>query len=315
MKKILLYALAGLLLIVVIALAVTVYYVNDIAKEGIQRGGTMVLGVDTTVDGVDVKLLSGNLGMENLRISNPERYDSPHMMKMDDIGLGVETSSLFDEIVHVRQFELEGVDIHIEKKGLKGSNIEEVMANIEKFAKTDQPEPKDPEAGGKKVRIDQVRIRKVTATFHLPSLNEGKTVSQSATIDELVLDDLASDDPATVRKVIARLVPALLAAVMNEAKGKIDAKYLEDLQESIADAAAQLGQNASKFVSQVGGDIAEKVQTELDSVIKKTGAGVDKTIDKLLGNGEKDQSTTQDAEDEDEDEDGEKSPADILERL
>jgi hypothetical protein len=62
----------GILAVLVLLLVVAWLSLDYIAKAGIEAGGTYAMGVKTTVDSVNLGLISGQAKVNGLTIGNPE---------------------------------------------------------------------------------------------------------------------------------------------------------------------------------------------------------------------------------------------------
>ena len=70
-KKILLIAGIGLLVLIVVAVIVVGLFLGKIVKTGIETVGPKITQTTLTVDAVDVSLLTGSAKVKNLVIGNP----------------------------------------------------------------------------------------------------------------------------------------------------------------------------------------------------------------------------------------------------
>ncbi|MEQ9616895.1 MAG: hypothetical protein RLN60_02550 [Phycisphaerales bacterium] len=77
---------AVLLVVFIIAIVgivvLVVSQVDTLAKHGIERGGTYAMGVETTVDSVDIGIFSGTFEMNGFRVANPEGYARPSFLDL-----------------------------------------------------------------------------------------------------------------------------------------------------------------------------------------------------------------------------------------
>jgi hypothetical protein len=261
MKKIL--RLLVLLILILVVVAVVVLYKLDVfVKTGIEKGGTYALGVDTTVEDVDLSLIGGRLNLDNLKIANVEGYETPHLMKTGRFELGVNTGTLMDETVVVNKFELDGLDVNIEQKSLTENNISAIMNNIKRFeSKEAKPAEEAPEAekAGKKVRVDRILIKNVSAHVKLPSAM-GSAGELSINVPEIELTGVSSDpNGVPVHELIRQILPAILMAVVEKGEGKLPDNLANVLTQDIQSATAALGENAEKLMQQAKDEVGKKI--------------------------------------------------------
>ncbi len=270
MKKVL-KVLLGLVIVLVVLAVIAVIYIDNVAKAGIENGGKYALGVDTTVEDVDISLRKGQMEVRQLKVANPEGFSSPHLMNTASFNAQVDTGTVFSDSITVNHFLLDGLDVHIERQDGK-SNIEAIMENIEKL-KSGEEKPED--AGDKpttKVKIDQMRITNVKAHFHLFGSDKAIRVE----VPEIVLDGLSSDDPEGVAlpELMRRVFPAILSAVLNAAKDTVGPEALKGLQGDLVKLTESVGPAAAELVSEVGGQMGELIQEKLPNMLEGLGEGL-----------------------------------------
>ena len=280
--KLLAKIVAVVVILVVIAAVAAWIWIDSIAKAGIEKGGTATLGVNTTVDDVSLSLLKGQLVMDGLRIANPEGFSSPHLMQSGRFDVQVETGSVFSDTIVLPKFELDGMDINIEKND-KGNNVSTVLDNIK--SKAPEEEAKKPEEGGKKVKLDRVVVRNIAVHLHLPIIgggDEGRTLK----VPEIVLEDVSSDDSAgvVVGQLTGKLFAAIMAAVVEKVGSDLPAALAGTLKTDIAAAASAI--RANQLVGQVGGafeSLAGKTAEGLKEQTGKLGDAASKAVEGLGG--------------------------------
>lgn len=275
---------AGLLIFIILAIVVLFLLIDVIVKTGIQKGGTYATGVPVDVQDVKLSLLGGKFTMDNLVISNPEGFTSPHMMKTGKFDLDVVPGSILGNAIEVRKFELDGMDINIDQAGSK-NNISVILDHIKQLGGASQspssnsgssanPAPQDtaPAAKpadsvpkgdtGKKIKVNKILIKNVVAHFHLsgPLAKQDLTVS----LPTLELDNVSSDDNgATVSQLISRIIPATLTAVLEKGKDIIPGDLLGSLNKDLSSAAGALGANAQKLLGQAASQPVQDIQKNI----------------------------------------------------
>ena len=183
----------GIVLLLILAVVLGVLLIDSIAKSGVQKGASYALGVQTTVDSVDVRLLDGQVIMKDLKIANPEGFDSPRLAHMGRFDIQGDPGSLFSDAVQISKLELAGLELHIEQT-LGSSNVSKIMDNIKRLSKDKEAS----EGPSKKVNVDLVVIKDVQAHFHLlggPPL--------SVEVPKIELKDVSSEDSGGVAGQLA----------------------------------------------------------------------------------------------------------------
>ncbi len=165
---------AVVVVVLVVAVAAAWLMIDHLAKQAVQQGGEYALGVPTTVDTVNLSLLGGSLRMETLSVANPAGYKSDHLVRTGRFDLAVQPGSVLTDTVRIPTFELSGLDLNIEGKGLI-SNISAVLDHVKKLGGSNgsstsgaSGDTAQPRQQGKKVLVDHILIRNVVAHILLP---------------------------------------------------------------------------------------------------------------------------------------------------
>ena len=272
MRKLLKIGL-GIVGVLILLVIVVLLSVNYLAKAGIEAGGTYALGVKTTVDSVSLGLVSGQAQINGLSIANPEGFKTPHLMKTGRVELAVVPGSILGDTIQVKKFEIDGLDLNMEQKSIGATNIGALLDNINKAAGSSKPKddkaPKD--QGGKKVKVDQIRITNVVAHVQVLPIG-GSATTLEVKIPEIILDNVTQDNASGVAmpELMKRLVPAILAAVVEKGKGVIPDADIKRLSGDVAAATKALGEGAGKLVGQIGGE-AGKALEGLGTGLQKIG--------------------------------------------
>jgi hypothetical protein len=252
MKKLRTLKIVVLVVVVLIAVAMIGLYLgaDALATTGVERGATYAMGVNTTVDSLHLRLLSGGLTMRGLTVANPEGYASDHFLKSGTFDVQVQPASVFGDPVVIDHFELDGLDVNIEQK-LTGSNVGAITDNLKRLASAKTEEDKGP---GKKVKVSRIVIKDVVAHFHLPTSAAG-TGPITVKVPEIVMTDVDSGRPQgiLISQLVAKIVPAVLAQVARDAQGVVPGDVLGSLDKNIASVKSQLDESGKKLQDAFGG--------------------------------------------------------------
>lgn len=256
----------AVVILLVLLVAGALLFLDSIVKGGIEKGGAYATGVPTEVQTVKLSLFSGSFTMDQLKISNPSGFHSPHAMKTGKFDLEVVPSSVAGSPVQVRKFILDGLDINVDQAGGK-NNISVILDHIKSLGDAGQqsspaqpasPAKGEPAAGdkGRKIMVDKIIIRNVVAHFYLPGPLEGQKITVD--VPTVELDNVSSDNNgATVSQLVSRIIPATLAAVMEKGKDIIPKDLLGTLNTDISSTASALGGEAGKMLQKAGLDASK----------------------------------------------------------
>ena len=273
-KKWILRIAIGLVVLLIVVVLVIGLAVDSIVKASIETGGSYALGVATEVKSVDLGVFSGKATIDGLQVANPEGFKSECLMKSGRFHVAVTPGSLMSDTVEVTRFELDGLEMNIEQT-LSGSNVKTILKNLEKFESDEEPTEEQPPAEepppgeGKKIKVDTILIKDVTARFYLLS-----STPVPVRIPEMKLENITSDESGGViiGRLMSRLIPAILAGVIEQAGDTVPGDFLKDLDGQVADVAKAAGGKAVQLVDQMSGEVSKATGVKEETVKEVTGA-------------------------------------------
>lgn len=297
MKKWILRIVLGVIALLIIVVVLTFVMINQVAKTGIEKGGTYALGVPTTVNTVNLSLFGGTFGMNELQVGNPPGYKGAHLMKSGKFDLKVDSGTVLSDTVVINSFQLHGLDVIIEKD-LKTSNVQVVMDHLKQLGgqPAAQPVPGQPAPGepapqqpaqppaekkpGKKVKVDDIVIRNVTAKFYIMG---GPPIS--VPVPEVHLTNVSSGgEGVTVPQLMAKIFTAIMAAVAQQAeKAGVPLDMVNNLKDSVASTAASLGGNTSALVGEASKSVTEALGPGAGQAATQAQETITKGLGGLLG--------------------------------
>lgn len=129
MKKLILRILVALVVIVILAVAGVVYFLDGAIKKGVETVGPQIAKVDIKLDGVSLSILSGSGKIKGLVVGNPEGYTTPHAISVGSASLAVSPGSVFTDKVVIKSIRVEAPEIYYEG-GLGGDNLHKILDNV-----------------------------------------------------------------------------------------------------------------------------------------------------------------------------------------
>lgn len=286
--KRLMIALAVLLVLLIIAIGVALYYLDTLLKNGIQRGGTMALGVPTQVDVAHLELLSGELGLKKLQIANPSGFSGPHFMTVGDLDAAVTLRSLTKDTIEVPYLKISDVYVSLEKQGDK-ANYEVILANIKEFQKgfksSDTQKSQSPQGGGqaastssKRFVIKEITLKDVKVDAQVKQMGGLLgTATVRINIPEIRVKDIGTDEgnAVAIEEVTGVVTAAVLKAVLEQGGGVLPPEIAKGLNGALGG---------------IGGASIEVIGGVTKGVLDGTGKmieGVGKGIEELFEGGKK----------------------------
>ena len=305
--------IAAVIVIAVLAVIGVFVYIDSIAKAGVEAGGTYALGVETTLDGMDVGVLSGSVEMDELKVANPSGFDTPHFLRLGNGRIDVSLGSLMEDKVVVPELVLSGISMNLENKG-GTANYKAILDGMKKAESKDKAAPADSKEG-KKFVVQHVLINDVKVQADLLPIG-GKLTRVPLTIERIELKDVGTDSDEGV--LLAELTNILMKAILTsvaekggglipaditngltaglkglEGLGGVSVKVVGDVTAVVDGQVKKVGEIGAGIMKGVGDggkkateglkDAAKKVDTD----VKDAGKKLEKGIGNLLSPGKK----------------------------
>ena len=297
--------LARLLLGIIIVLALAaigVYiYIDTIAAQAVERGGTYATGVQTQVGSVRLKPFAGEVRMNQLTVDNPEGFDREHFVALGRGAVDVEPGSLMEEQVVIPRIKLSDLALSLERKDGK-ANYEQIMANLRKVAGSPEDQP-DEQKQGKRYIIRELIISDIKVHCDMPL---AAAIEQPITIADIRLENIGSDTDRGVLmgQLTGIIVQSVLKRVSTQLANVLPGPVVGALETGVGgigeiggmtaeklDGAAKKGVDTLKKGVEKGADELEKGAKELEKGAKETIEGFGDMI-----NGDDDQKEQQNSD-------------------
>lgn len=278
--KKLLIGVAVLVVLLVVAGFAALYYINDLVKLGVEKGGTVALGTKTTLNSADIGVFSGKAALNGLAVANPQGFKAPEFMNLGRGAVEVSLGSLRQDVVEIPRFELDTIRVALERKDGK-TNYKVILDNLAKL-----PSGSSPKGGsdtpGKKFIVKDLTINDVKVTVDLldGALPVGALV---VPIDQIHLTDIGSaSNGLPMADIAGVIVRAILATASANGQGIIPADILGDLQGQLS-ALGDLSQLGVKLDAKVGEELKKATDKAKEELQKGLDGVKDKIQDKLPG--------------------------------
>ena len=260
MKGKIIIAAAVVVVLLLVAVVVATSNLGKIVKFGVEKGGTLVLGVPTQLERATVSVRNGTVGLDGLTIGSPQGFKEPTMFELGRMQATVDIGSLRKEEIVVREVVIDGAKITLEFAGGK-TNWGTVLKRLE-------GEPKDEEAkqeSQKKIRIGRIVFSNGEVRI------AGIPLAGSATVPlpTLEITDLASADgtPQTVGKVLANVIRSLHKAILAAAGDVLPVERLQTLRQEALSAVNDAGEAVREAAAGAAKDAAERAKGVLSGIL------------------------------------------------
>lgn len=274
--KILRLCLVVILAIFLLVLIAVGLFVDSALKAAIETAGTKALNVGVSVNNVDLSIIRGRLGFENLTINNPPGYKHERLLELSQAEITVNTKSLLSDTVNIKNIKLDGVKVVLEQRGISGNNLQDI---IKELPKTEKEEPSEP--SGKKLHIDTLEITNTEVNIKLLPV-PGKVDTIPLKLSTIKLTDLGNDNDLDAVALTRTILLAIAGGIAKQGADILPDEMLGSLISEL------------KNVGEIPGVVLDTgvkiLDTGTDIGKKATGVGKDagKEVIKGVGNAGKD---------------------------
>jgi len=241
---------------VVVAGTVALFAIDRIARTGVELGATSALGVDTTVEGVSIKILRQGVAISGLKIANPEGYKTDRLMALGLCSVKCDVLSLLTDEAHINEIIVDAPELTIElKPGLPPkSNLGELLDNME----SGRPSPEE-EQGQTQFKIDLIRVTKTKVRFH--TLDGG---TADVVLPDIELRDVSNADgsPVLMADIFRQVLAEMTSSAFELAKGAVTDGFRTTLDETLNSAndliGTGIGDQPKKVINGIKGIFGKK---------------------------------------------------------
>ncbi|MCX5662650.1 MAG: hypothetical protein NTW19_23465 [Planctomycetota bacterium] len=265
--------LKALVVVLVLVLAVVVgvwFYLDTIARIGVEKAATSALGVSTTLDSMSLRLVRGECALKGLKVSNPSGFDSTHFMTLKSGDIAVAPASLLEPKVVIPEVKLSGIDVNMELKNGK-ANYQVILDSV----KQTQGQGTSGGSGGsgKKFVIKKLVIEDVTVHAALVPVG-GDLTRAKIVLDRIELTNIGegSANGVELAQVASEVTRAILQAVSAKAGGILPPEMLQGLGNGLA-GVTKLGQQTTQAVAGTVKEVGKAV-TEIGKGVGEVGKGI-----------------------------------------
>ncbi|MBW6510454.1 MAG: hypothetical protein K0A94_13045 [Desulfuromonadales bacterium] len=231
--------LIGLLLVLVlVAGAVVIFYSGTLVQKGIEKGGEAALGVATRVGNVDISLMGGEATMSQLTIANPPGFSARQFLELGHANMAVSLHSLLSDTVTIPQLAISGIRVNLEQKGNK-NNVNPLLERARTLAgegrKTADAPASMPKEDGKKFIVSHFSLDDVQVNANLDAF--GQSTSVNLVLPKIELRNLGdAQGGLTMAELIEQVVQVILETAqkssgqLSPALARLLSGELSDLQ-------------------------------------------------------------------------------------
>jgi hypothetical protein len=226
-KKILLWSIIGMVVLVIIGVLVVALCLDGIVKKGVEVVGPRILQVPLTVDTIHIGVLSGSAKVKNLIVGNPDGYKTPFSVSVGVAEISVDIGSILSDKIVVHSIHVESPEITFEG-GFSGNNLSKIMDNLKSppqtggTSVTNVPVAQGGAETSKKIEVDDFLITGAKVHVVLTQLG-GKEMT--VPIPDIHLTDLGKDEagltPAELTRQIFQAITTTTITSVTSAAGDL----------------------------------------------------------------------------------------------
>jgi len=237
------YGILFVIIVLVIIIVALVHLFGDQAvKAGIETAATKTLNVAVGVGDVDMSIMGGKLGLQNLVIDNPPDYQHKKLLELKNAKVAVDIMSLLSNVVKIKEIKLDGANVVLEQKGLS-NNIRDIMKSIPAGGEQES------EPSGKKLHIENLEITNTTVNVKLLPV-PGKADTFILKLTPIKMTDLGGDNKLDTAKLSGKVLLAIVGGIAEQGAGLLP----KDMVGSLTSELKRLESLAGTLLGQ-GGEI------------------------------------------------------------
>lgn len=220
MKKIIMSAIA-LVVLAVVTIGIFVYVNADfLVKSAIERIGSQVAGVKVSVSSVILAIPEGKVRILGLTVANPAGFQSANAIQFGEITVSLPPGNATKNPLVIQHILVGAPDVTYELSQSGGSNIQALQQHVKASSSGGQTqeakaaEPKDSKGDQAKLIIDALDVTngKVTLASPIPG------VAGTGALGDIHLTNIGRDsNGATGQQVAEQLLAAISKSAVNAA--------------------------------------------------------------------------------------------------
>ncbi len=240
-----------LCVIVLVLVLCGVFYLSGehLLKVGIETAGTKALGVAVDIGDVQLSIRKGMIGIRDLVVKNPPGYAHEELLVLGQGVIIADVRTLLSDVVHIKEFKLENMNLTIEQKALS-NNLQEVIGSLK------AGKDKAGKTSGKKLRIDTLEITGVSVKVKLLPV-PGKADTVTLNLAPIRMKNLGSDDKLDTGILASKIMLAISEGLAEQGVGVLPKKMVKTMRSTL-DETLGVGKAAaktSKEILDVGEDL------------------------------------------------------------
>jgi uncharacterized protein involved in outer membrane biogenesis len=244
-------------LIIIVVIGVFVFLSSNLGSlivDAVESFGPKVTQSRVSLDSAEVAI-SGEGALNGLTVGNPAGYKSENAFQMGAIKIALDPESLTGDVIHIKSINIEAPSLSYEPGGAAGSNLQQLVRNVQQFAGGGKGAGDKAEGGQeKKLIIDLLTIRDGNVSVITP-LSDQPISTALPNIEMAGIGRQSGGSPVSdVVKVVMQRVTSAASSVgdvsLDELKSKLQSQVGDKLKgvqeqgksiEGVGDKAGEVG--------------------------------------------------------------------------
>lgn len=217
---------------------------EGIVKKLVNKYGSEITGTDVSIKSLNLKLTSGQGSVKGITIKNPRQYKSKYLFSLDEIGIGIDISSLTEDTIVIENISVTKPIITYEMLSLTQNNISDILNNIaantsKSESKEEKKVEKDSKASSKKVVIKKLVVSggEIQVMVGVGSMKQAVTLP----LPTIEMNNIGEEKKGAS---ISETLSLVLNKVLNTATQAVAVSGIEDAGKQLMENAKDAGSKA-----------------------------------------------------------------------
>lgn len=214
-KKVILGAVGLVLVVAAVGVLVVVTQLDRMIGDAVESYGSATTGTDVSLGSVDIALSEGRGKLRGLTIANPDGFSTDYALRLEDIDLSLQLSSLTDDVPVITEALVDDAHLNVEQRG-DASNVTAIQRHMSQSDAEQVPPAAGEEEG--RIIIDRFRLTNARVTLTSELLSKPETIE----LDDVVVSGIGRQSGgATYGEATEAVLTPILAAARTAAQNRL----------------------------------------------------------------------------------------------
>ncbi|TQV78078.1 hypothetical protein FKG94_13435 [Exilibacterium tricleocarpae] len=230
--KILIGLVVAVVAVLVLVVVIGLQNINELVKAAIESVGSDVTRTAVTLERADIQLTEGRGALHELVVANPAGYGSDYAVRLGEVVLQVEPTSVTGPVVVINEVRIAGAQLIAEQRELTRTNLTDLLDNMKPASTAGAGGEPAADSGGAAAAEVRLAVEKISFADNSLRLISEKWGERTLDMPAIELTDIG--DPQTGLSP-EELTQALLTPLMERAKQAATSAIREQLKDEAED--------------------------------------------------------------------------------